>query len=444
MIRIWALALLSAGAMASDAADVIQAGPMVGHVELMEARIWVQTKFAADVQIQYWADGIEPRLSESAAADAASHFTAQFALSGLEPGTHYEYRVMVNKRKVSFPYPLGFTTQVFWQWGREEGPPDFRFAMGSCLYVNDPPSDRPGEPYGGQFKIFDAIVAQKPDFMLWLGDNTYLRDPEFQSVKRMAYRYTHTRSFEPMQPLLAATAHYAIWDDHDYGPNDANRSFALKRQSLQLFKDFWANPAYGMPETPGVFFRFNWADVDFFMLDDRYYRAANRLRDADKPFLGEGQIQWLKDNLLTSYAAFKFIVVGNQFTNVYSRYEAFARFSGEYEAFMSWLDRAGVYGVVILSGDRHFTELLKTTRPGNYPLYEFTSSPLTSGTVSDLGEEVDNPLRVSGTLVNDARNFGLIQVSGPRGERSLTLQTYDWQGGLRWERKIKEAELKPE
>ena len=33
---------------------------------------------------------------------------------------------------------------------------------------------------------------------------------------------------------------------------------------------------------------------------------------------------------------------------------------------------------MFLSGDRHFTELLKVERPGTYPLYEFTSSPLTS------------------------------------------------------------------
>ena len=98
--------------------------------------------------------------------------------------------------------------------------PDFRFVIGSCAYINDPPYDRPGEPYGGEYEIFEQIAAQRPDFMIWLGDNVYLREPDWNSEAGILYRYTHTRSLPQLQKLLRICPHYAIWDDHDFGPND--------------------------------------------------------------------------------------------------------------------------------------------------------------------------------------------------------------------------------
>jgi alkaline phosphatase D len=87
--------------------------------------------------------------------------------------------------------------------------------------------------------------------------------------------------------------------------------------------------------------------------------------------------------------------------------------------------------------------MLKMERDGLYPLYEFTSSPLSAGNYSTLNEsdEFDNPQRVEGTLVYKERNFGMLQVEGPRNERVLTLQTYDKEGNLLWEKTITQQEL---
>jgi len=50
---------------------------------------------------------------------------------------------------------------------------------------------------------------------------------------------------------------------------------------------------------------------------------------------------------------------------------------GRKKRLADWLEQQRIDGVVFISGDRHFGELLKIARPGAYPLYEFTSSPLT-------------------------------------------------------------------
>ena len=107
--------------------------------------------------------------------------------------------------------------------------------------------------FGDGYEIFDAIADKKPDVMLWLGDNVYLRRHEYHDPEAMAQRYRSQRGFGPLQRLLTATSHLAIWDDHDYGPNNADGSFTLKGETLRLFRLYWANPSFGLPETPGIF-----------------------------------------------------------------------------------------------------------------------------------------------------------------------------------------------
>lgn len=421
----------------------LQAGPMLGFVEMMEATIWMQTKKAVPVYLVYWnSDKPEEKLKTKTLKSVPDNsFVLTFSLKHLTPGSQYNYEIMVDGKKVTTPYVLKFKTQTHFQ--HRTDPPNFSFALGSCTYVNDSLYDRPGEPYGDGYGIFTEIKKQNPDLMLWLGDNVYFREPEFFSRSRMDYRYKHTRSIKEMQQLLATTINLATWDDHDYGPNDSDRSFRNKEDALELFKRYWANPQYGLPNVPGVFGRYQYHDVEFFLLDDRFYRSPNDAIEKEKDYLGAAQLQWLKDALTNSKATFKFVVNGNQVLNVHSKHESYsAYYPGEYQKFMSWLIESKISGVVFLSGDRHHTELLRVKPEGFYPLYEFTSSPLTSGVHTDLGEEVVNPLRVPNTLVNDVRNFGVIRVEGNRNNRSLIMQTFDGKGTLRWDIRIDASELK--
>jgi alkaline phosphatase D len=121
-------------------------------------------------------------------------------------------------------------------------------AVGSCAYIGEAQYDRPGDPYGGDYQIFTNIHQDQPALMLWLGDNTYLREVDWHSRSGIQHRFTHTRSLSEMQPLLASTHHYAIWDDHDYGPNNSDRSFIFKDIVTDIFCDFWGNPTCGIPQ----------------------------------------------------------------------------------------------------------------------------------------------------------------------------------------------------
>jgi alkaline phosphatase D len=420
-------------------AVTIRSGPMLGYSEMREVMLWAQTTGAAEVHFVYWdsaAPGVRHRTA-GATTTAAEAFTTRQIADRVEPGRVYMYEVMVNGRRISRPYPLRFQTQKLWQW-REE-PPAFRIALGSCAYVNEPEYDRPGEPYGGGLEIFTSIVRAKPDAMLWLGDNVYLREADWYTRTGILARYTHTRSIPELQPLLASTHHYATWDDHDFGPDNSDRSWIHKDASLEAFKLFWGNPTYGVGGKPGVTTMFQWADVEFFLLDDRYYRTPNdRKASGRRTMLGEHQFQWIIDALTASRAPFKIVAVGGQMMSPMAEFENFATYAEERQALIDAITAEKIPGVVFLSGDRHLTELTRLEREGTYPLYDITISPLSAGAYAD-GKA--NAASVPGTLVTQ-RNFALLDFSGPRTDRSMKISVHDTAGALLWTRTITARELR--
>ena len=137
----------------------------------------------------------------------------------------------------------------------------------------------------------------------------------------------------------------------------------------------------------------------------------------------------------------KFIVVGSQVTNTYNTlYEGWDKFPKERADILKFLVEQKIDGVMILSGDRHFTELLKNERPGAYPLYELTCSSLTAGSTSHMEDEYKNPAIVPGTF-NPNRNFCTIDFTGPQQARKLVLRSVSTGGEKLWEKEIALSEL---
>jgi alkaline phosphatase D len=434
VLFLWML-LLSAPLLAQG--DLLQSGPMVGYSEMKEVMLWVQTRFEARVFIQY-TDQQEPAKkyrTQEVVTRQEKGYTAHLLADQVQPGKKYSYEVFVNGKKVERPYPLSFQSQALWQYRSD--PPDFKFASGSCAYISEAATDRPGQPYGGGYQVFTTISKQNPDFMLWLGDNVYLREPDWNTRTGILHRYTHSRSLPELQPLLGNVHHYAIWDDHDYGPNDSDRSFWNKAMTRELFEAFWANPNYGVGGTEGITGTFQWADCEFFLMDDRYYRSPNQAFLGDRELLGKQQVDWLIEALINSRATFKFIAVGGQVLNAARIFENYANYDAERQRLLDGIRQNRIPGVIFLTGDRHHTVLNKV----DY-LYDLTTSPLTSGTATPKDNET--AFQVPGTMVAE-KNFALLEVTGSQkeGTRKLTIHIMGTEGKEFWKKEILAKDLKP-
>lgn len=418
--------------------DLLMSGPMVCNTEMREVLIWVQTTAPAKVKIAYWDSSRvqKPYLTQEVLTEKNTAYTAKLLADSVQPGISYTYELRINNNVIPRPYPLTFKTPKLWQWRTE--PPSFKIALGSCVYINDTLYDRPGNKYGGGYEIFTNIYNQHPDIMLWLGDNNYLREADWNTRTGILYRYTHSRKVKEMQPLLGSVSNYAIWDDHDFGPNDSDKGYWNKETSLEAFKLFWGNPGYGINGKPGVTTTFEQSDVQFFLMDNRYYRNPDKRKTGERRILGKEQLEWLLDNLASSTATFKVVALGGQVLNPAAKYETYATYPEEMNELLTAIEKENVSGVVFLSGDRHHTELSKLERAGTYPLYDLTCSPLTSYAHPDDGEL--NTLRVPGTLVNQ-HNFATIEFTKEKAARAMNITVYAQDGKELWKRSILASEL---
>jgi alkaline phosphatase D len=415
----------------------LQSGPMVGYSELTEVQVWVQSIAKANMSMRYW-EVENPEVvwtSPTVVTKEDEAFTAKLLATELEPGKTYGYSIWQNGRQVELNYPTQFQSQSLWQYRTD--PPDFRLALGSCTYVNEPEYDRPGEGYGGDYRVFESLAKTNSALMLWLGDNTYYREVDFFSWKGLLHRNTHTRSIPEMQALLGSTHHYAIWDDHDYGPNDAVGSWFHKDRTKRVFELFWANNGFGNSELPGITSTFFWNDCQFFLLDNRWNRTP-KYDSADRQILGKKQIDWLISGMKRSRSSVKFVAVGGQVVNTAAVFENFANYPEERDYLLRRISEEGIRNVVFLTGDRHHSELSAIELPSGEMVYDFTVSPLTSGVSNVVDKEV-NENRVEGSLVQ-SRGYGLIDISGPLWKRTLHFQLYDADGGLLWEYKVEPSE----
>jgi alkaline phosphatase D len=418
---------------------ILQSGPMVGYCEMTEAVIWLQTKENATVKIAYFAtdNPAEVFYSENQTSDKDSGFTYHIILDKLQPGKKYNYSVFINNKKVVLPYETSFSSKKLWQW--REDAPDFTVAFGSCNYVNEPSVDRPGKGYGSEHVIFETISKKNPDIMIWGGDNMYLREADWDSKTGIYHRNTHSRAIKEIQPLLAKTQNFAIWDDHDYGNNDSDRSFYNKYVTQKAFKDFWANKSYGIDpsQKEGTYSTFNWGDAQFFLLDDRFFRSPNDRITGDHTMLGVQQFNWLIDALSASTASFKIIVIGGQVLNSIGDSENYGHYPEEKVQLLKEILDNKIKGVLFLTGDRHFAELAKLDRQNSYPLYDWTVSPFTSGVAQ---ERQANPLKVVGSSFF-VHNFGIISFSGDKKNRQMKLSLFDKDGAELWNKVILKKEL---
>ncbi len=423
----------------------VKSGPMLGYVELRSAKIWCEVIPGTQLIINYWKENDKKSIQKAyVTRNPFMNFETQhFDLVNLEPGTKYNYEI-ISKPKIN-PITGKFKTQELWQWRKPA--PDFSIITGSCAYQNETIYDRPGKPYGNDTSIFETMSKENADAMFWLGDNWYTREVDYFSEWGLWYRASRDRSLKILQPLLKNMSNYAIWDDHDYGPNNEGVSYIFKEESRKVFKSFCANPTYGM-YNKGTYTKVSLNDIDFFLMDNRTFRSAdfivttiNNEANPEKVMYGPEQMNWLKNALIASNASFKIIITGSQMINQYSPVDCLVHYPIEYNDLTNFLKLNKINGVVFLTGDKHISEINKLDRDTLYPLYDITVSPLTAGISKLSKQEKDNPIRIKNSLVEE-HNYGRLSFLGNGKERRMVIEFVDRKGITKFKHELFQEELK--
>lgn len=333
---------------------------MIGHTTSTNTRIWVRASEPARVSV---------RISSDAALAGAREFrggrlladnanAGEVFVTGLDPGTRYFYVVWLDgKPAMSRPYP-SFTTPP-----REGSDSVVRFAFTSCVGFHG---------FDSAAGYADMATRTNIDLVFMLGDNHYANTNGLEKQRRF---YADQRRQAGWRDFTARIPTYGIWDDHDYGPDNSDRTLKGKEISLRAFREHWANPSYGETNNPGIYSKFSRGNVDFFLLDVRYHRSPNKDTNLlKKTMLGPGQLQWLKRELLTSTAPVKVILSGSEFQSNGTA-DSWANFKRERDELLDFLTHAEISGVLLVSGDRHFTAAYQVREKW----IEVTAGPLGSG-----------------------------------------------------------------
>ena len=384
------------------------AGPLTGDVRANQLTLWMYAPIKSKCTFSYRVEGSSKADAKTGELTALSNQAAKVpgqilksTVVGLSPNTAYQYQVTIDG-KADPSWKGSFKTAPL-----EGTPTAFRMAITSCMHIKRAQ------------RSWNLLLAEQPDLHLTVGDTHYAdtTDPTIQLQHHVAYRRK-----KEFANVLRQVPTYAIWDDHDYGPNNSDGTAEGKEFSLAGWKQAWPNPASGTPDTPGAFFKFSRGDVDFFVVDGRYHRSPNELPDNDKKrMLGDAQFEWLLSGLKNSKAKFKIIASGSVLHH--SKVDGWRIFTFSRHRLFDAIKKHKISGVMYIGGDMHQSLVWQhheSDRVG-YPMIEIMSSGITNGkdlsfATIDFDTTVDDPtarVRIiygRGKKVNTDKTWKLSQL----------------------------------
>ncbi|MCS7048687.1 MAG: alkaline phosphatase D family protein [Verrucomicrobiae bacterium] len=340
------LILLLASTLAVQAGRV-EVGPWCGAVTPTSAVVKARTTGEVWLELPD-RPPVAPTFSESG--------LATYRLENLKPDTLYTYRL--GDRGGQFrTFPTGRAS--------------FRFVFGSCSTGTNHP-------------VYRAMAETEPLFYLHLGDLHYA---DIATNEPALYRRALESVFgQPYHAELLQRAPLVyVWDDHDYGPNDSDRTSPSRAAAQKVYREYI--PHYPLLDAEAIYQSFTVGRVKFLLTDLRSHRTPNAAEDnEEKSMMGAAQKAWFLQQLLDARNRYPLVFWVSSVTWIgkAGRADHWAGFSNERRQLANFFKQHGIHNVCMLTGDGHCVAA-DDGRNGDYaegggaPLPVLMSSPLDQG-----------------------------------------------------------------
>lgn len=309
---------------------------------------------------------------------------AQWRVSGLEPGAHYEYRISASQADSAGAQIL-FEGQAVTQ--RPPGS-DFSFVLITDTHVPQP------DPRAQQRATIEATYQavtrditdlERPDFIVNLGDmldfHLYGFNAPPASPQGAREAYMNYRSL--MGPLLGRTAHFPVIGNWE-GENGCFGEDVIERSRSQRLLYMPGPEPTTYPQGGGPhedYYAFEWGDALFVVLNVMTYTSTchELTVSGGTPedwTLGEEQFAWFEKTLAEATAKWRFVLIhhvvggaaGNEANANYGRGGGQSAYIGEqariHELMLQWGVQVFFYG-----HDHVFTDMvvdgIHYTMPGS-------------------------------------------------------------------------------
>lgn len=279
-------------------------------------------------------------------------------------------------------------------------------AFGSCNKLDKPQT------------MWQFIAANDPKLWIWLGDIVYA---DTKDMRVLAADYRQLKTNPEYKKLRAKAQIIGVYDDHDFGLNDACKYYPVKKGSKKCLMDFLDVPMNSpVRKREGAYNAYTFGKgaekIKVIVMDLRYFRDSLQKDETNKSrykpnmtgtMLGEAQWAWLEKELRNSTANLNILCSSVQLISDDHGYEKWGNFPNERKRMLKLIATVKPKNLLIISGDRHMAEISKMDLQGlPYPLYDFTSSGLTH---IRSGTSEPNRFRVGQMIVK--KNFGLLKVN---------------------------------
>jgi hypothetical protein len=321
-----------------------------------------------------------------------------FTVAGLSPNTKYFYAVEADGH-LDLARQGQFTTFP-------DGPASFSFAFAACARTDS------------NGVVFDAIREAEPLFYLNDGDlhYTYI---DVDDPNRFREEFDNVLA-QPAQAALYRSVPIAyVWDDHDFGPNNGNRTSPTQAVARQVYQEYV--PHYDLAAGEGnvpIYQSFTVGRALFLLTDTRSERDPDdAVDDANKSMLGEEQKAWFKQQLLDAkgkYPVIFWINSGPWIDEAAPGKDTWGGFTTERRELADFIAENEISGLAMLSGDAHMIAAddgtnsdFSSSGDGGFPV-------LHAGPLDKRGGVKGGPYS-EGTSAASGQ-FGLITVEDSGGE----------------------------
>lgn len=354
-------------------------GPLVGHVDTGNARIWARPGLDVEVAALWTCtlrQGKQLRRAQATIATDRDN-TLLFDLSGLRANTEYAVEIVPATPVAGFE-PLTGSFKTAPQGAK---PVVMTMGFGSCA---------PSVPDA----VWDRVRLEGCEAFVMLGDTPYVDSTNLGVARR---KHREFLQVPQVAELVSSMPVWGTWDDHDFGGNDVHGDLVGKENNRRAFADYRANATFGHDgdgalltsplDGEGVYTHFRRGPVEVFLLDPRWFsRTEPSWADPSRPTcLGAEQWDWFQTVLKESDAPFKAIATGliwDDKTN--AEKDDWGTYFYERDAIFDFIREEQIPGCFLMGGDIHVSRALNYGPRVGYDLWQFIVSPLHGSTIPSL------------------------------------------------------------
>jgi phosphodiesterase/alkaline phosphatase D-like protein len=346
----------------------------------------------------------DPTYSDPQSSEESSGHVVSLTVDGLVPERDYYYALELDAEL--------YRARVGHFATFPRGPASFTFAFASCART------------GSNGVVYDVIRHQRPLFFLNHGD-WYYGDVDRNDTNMVRRQYDANLSSPAQSALYASTPFVYVWDDHDFGGNDADSTATAKPATMEIYRSFVPHYPLRGGSQSAIFQAFTVGDVRFVLTDPRSAREPPG--ESPRSMLGEEQLGWLLDELAQA-DRYGLVVWANGSPWVGEpdpTSDRWPAFSEERTTVANAIADNGVDNLLVISGDAHMLAYDDGTNTdysdsGNagFPLFHAAS-------LDRKGSIKGGPY--TGPVIPGGGQFGLVTVRDDGTRVRVTMKAMNWQ-----------------